>query len=137
MTITVSAKFIRIAPRKTRLVVDLVRGRSVTDAEHQLLFSNKDAAKVVLKLLRSAKANAVHNYQLDPIKMKIAKAFVNEGPKIHRMTPKAHGSATPIRKRMSHITLVLDEMESAKMPDATISKTPRARNARAVKEVKN
>ncbi|MFA6131130.1 MAG: 50S ribosomal protein L22 [Patescibacteria group bacterium] len=132
MTISAQAKFIRMAPRKTRLIVDLVRGRGVKDAEHQLLFSNKDAAKVVLKLLHSAMANAEHNHQLKTDDLVITSAFVNEGPKIHRMTPKAHGRATPIRKRMSHITIVLGTPE-----EIAVTTKKQSRPARVSKDVKN
>ncbi len=101
------AKFIRMSPRKTRLVVNLVRGMSIEQARLQLQFSTKAAAKPVLKVLNSAVANLVNNQKGTADGLVIAQAFVNPGPVIHRVTPRAQGRATPIRKRMSHITIVV------------------------------
>jgi large subunit ribosomal protein L22 len=101
------AKFIRVAPRKTRLVVGLIRGLQVEAARRQLMVSTKIAAKPVLKALDSAVANAVNNLKMDAKNLVISKAFVDEGPKIKRFTPRAQGRATPIRHRMSHITIVV------------------------------
>ncbi len=102
------ARSVRIAPRKTRLVVALVRGLSVAEARRQLAFSAKDAAEPVLKVLNSAVANATNNLKLDAATLFITKAFVDEGPKFKRFTPKAQGRATPIRRRTSHITIVVE-----------------------------
>ena len=99
------AKFIRIAPRKTRLVVGLIRGLSVMSARKQLMLSKKAAAKPVLKALNSALANAEHNMKLDAADFIVTRAQVDEGPKIKRYTPRAQGRATPIRLRSSHITI--------------------------------
>lgn len=101
------AKFVRIAPRKTRLVVGLIRGLSVDAARRQLAVSNKLAAKPVLKALDSAVANAVNNLKLDAKNLVVSRAFVDEGPKMKRYTPRAQGRATPIRLRMSHITIAV------------------------------
>lgn len=102
-----------MAPRKTRLLVALVRGMQVAEARRQLAFSAKDAATPVLKVLNSAVANATNNLKLDPDKLFVKEAFVNEGPSFVRFTPKAHGRATPIRHRLSHITIVVsDELPS-------------------------
>lgn len=116
MNVYAKAKFVRIAPRKTRLVVGLVRGLSVTEARRQLMFSKKQGAKPVLKVLESAIANAKNNFGLETDTFFIVKAFVDEGPKFYRYTPKAHGRATPIRHRTSHITLEIapKEGEAAK-----------------------
>lgn len=114
MNVYATAKFIRIAPRKTRLVVGLVRGLSITEARRQLMFSKKQAAKPVLKVLDSAIANAKNNFSLNTDNFVIVKAFVDEGPKFYRYTPKAHGRATPIRHRTSHITIELGEKEGVK-----------------------
>ncbi len=100
-------KFLRMSPRKVRLVADLMRGRSVLRTVNTLSLLNKRAAKPLLKLLRSAVANAEHNFSLSPENLKIATITVNAGPTLKRFTPKAHGRATPIRERMSHINLVL------------------------------
>lgn len=105
------AKYIRIAPRKVRLVIDLIRGMSVQNARMQLEFSKKAAAKPVLKLLNSAVANAEHNLKVDTSEFKVMAAYVNEGPKFMRFMPRAQGRATPLRKRMSHISIVVGDEE--------------------------
>lgn len=101
------AKFVRIAPRKTRLVVGLIRGLSVDAARRQLAVSSKISAGPVLKALNSAVANAVNNLKLDEKTLVISRATVDEGPKTKRYTPRAQGRATPIRLRTSHITIVV------------------------------
>lgn len=113
MEVKAHAKFIRIAPRKTRLVVGLIRGKSVVEARRQLAVSTKISAKAVLKTLNSAVANAVHNAKISDEGLMVAKAYVNEGPKIKRFTPRAQGRATPIRHRMSHITIVVAPQSNA------------------------
>lgn len=107
MEVKAQAKFIRIAPRKTRLVVGLIRGKTVVEARRQLAVSPKLAARAVLKTLNSAVANAVNNTMADASKLMVSKVWVDEGPKIKRFTPRAQGRATPIRHRMSHITVVV------------------------------
>lgn len=106
-TATAKLKSLRMTPRKVRLVVDLIRGRLVQDAMTQLQFSTKHAARPVLKLLQSAVANAANNHQLKKETLRISVAFVDAGTTLHRWMPRAMGRATPIRKRSSHITLVL------------------------------
>ena len=106
-----SAKYIRISPRKARLVVDLIRGRDVGDAQQILDYSPKGAARVVAKILNSAIANAEHNNGLDPDELYVCGVYVDEGPTLKRFRPRALGRATRINKRTSHITLVLDERE--------------------------
>lgn len=96
-----------MAPRKTRLLVALVRGMNVADARRQLAFNQKMAAEPVLKTLNSAIANATNNLKLEEKDLVVTKAFVNEGPSFHRYTPKAQGRATPIRHRLSHITIAV------------------------------
>lgn len=103
------ARFVRMAPRKTRLLVALVRGMQVDAARAQLAFSAKQSATPILKVLNSAVANATNNYKLTEKNLVVRKAWVDEGPSFHRYTPKAHGRATPIRHRMSHITIVVGE----------------------------
>lgn len=109
MQVKATAKYIHMSPRKTRLVVDLIRGLSIGEARRQLLFSKKLAAKPILKTLNSAVANAVNNFGAEEEVLMIDQAFVNEGPIFHRYKPRAHGRATPIRKRMSHITIELTD----------------------------
>jgi len=100
---------LRMSPRKVRLVVDLVRGKSVESALAQLTFSPKMAARPVKKLIESASANAINNFKMDESSLYIAEIAVNEGSTIKRWRPRAHGRAAPIRKRTSHVTVVLAE----------------------------
>ena len=100
---------IRITPRKARLVVDVIRGKRAGDALNILKFMPQHASKVVEKLLKSAIANAEHKNIADVDKLKITKAFVHQGPVLKRVMPRAMGRANIIRKRSSHITLVLGE----------------------------
>ena len=104
-----NAKFIRIAPRKVQLVIDLIRGKEVGEAIAILRNTPKAASPVVEKLLNSAVANAEHNYSLDPNNLKISEAYVNQGPTLKRFRPRAMGRASRINKRTSHITLVVSE----------------------------
>jgi len=103
------AKFVRIAPRKARLVVDLIRGKSVGEAIAILRHTPKAASPIVEKLLNSAVANAEHNYQMNVERLYISQAYVNQGPTLKRYRPRAQGRAFPIKKRTSHITLVVAE----------------------------
>jgi len=104
-----SLKYLRIAPRKVRLVSDLIRGKSVKEAESILNFTRKRAALPILKLLKSAISNAKHNFKLDENKLYISKITVDEGPKMKKIFPRARGRADIIQKKTSHITLVLKE----------------------------
>lgn len=110
MEVKAKAKYIRISPRKVRLVADLVRGLKLTAALDQLKFSSKHAAKPLQKLIDSAAANAVNNFELDKNNLFIKEVMVDEGPTLDRWMPRARGRATPIRKRTSHINLVLGEL---------------------------
>ena len=103
-------KSVRISPRKARLVVDLIRGKSVQDALDILRFTNKKAAPIVSKLIKSALGNAQNLATVDVDGMVVGKAFVDEGPTMKRYLPRAQGRATPIRKRSSHITVELNEL---------------------------
>lgn len=103
------ANFVRIAPRKAQLVVDLIRGKQVGEAIAILRHTPKSASPIVEKLLNSAIANAEHNYQLDVNKLVISQVFVNQGPTMKRFRPRAMGRASRINKRTSHITLVVSE----------------------------
>src|SRR3989338_2538037 len=99
---------LRMTPRKVRLLIDLIRGLSVDKALAQLAVSKKAAARPVAKLLQSAVANAAHNHNIKKDSLVIVAAAVDGGATLHRWTPKAHGRATPIRKRTAHISLVLE-----------------------------
>ncbi|RKN65197.1 50S ribosomal protein L22 [Paenibacillus ginsengarvi] len=103
------ANHIRIAPRKVRLVIDLIRGKNVGDAVAILRNTPRSASPVVEKLLNSAIANAEHNFSLDPNKLVVAEAYVNQGPTLKRIRPRSQGRAFKILKRTSHITLVVSE----------------------------
>jgi large subunit ribosomal protein L22 len=98
-----------MSPRKVRLVIDTIRGKSVPDAVTRLTFLRKDAALPVLKLLKSAMANAEHNFNLEPAKLRVKSVTADGGPTLKRIRARAHGSAAPIRKRTSHIMLVLSD----------------------------
>lgn len=106
------ARTIRIAPRKVRLVLDLIRGKEVAEAIAILKLTNKATSPVVEKLLMSALANAEHNYDLNPDTLVVKEAYANEGPTLKRFRPRAQGRASAINKRTSHITLVVGEKES-------------------------
>ncbi|MEX2415401.1 MAG: 50S ribosomal protein L22 [Paenibacillaceae bacterium] len=108
-TATASVNHVRIAPRKVRLVIDLIRGKEVGEAIAILRHTPRAASPVIEKILNSAIANAEHNYQLNPNNLKIESAFVNEGPIMKRFRPRAMGRASRINKRTSHITLVVSE----------------------------
>jgi large subunit ribosomal protein L22 len=101
---------VRISPRKVRLVVDTVRGKSVNQAMNILTFTRKKAARSVQKLLKSAVANAVENHGVSDVDdLVIDRITVDAGPTLKRFTPRARGRATPIRKRTSHIRVLLRE----------------------------
>ena len=103
-----------MSPRKVRLVVDAVRGMAGAPALAQLTFMSRAAARPVKKLLESAIANAEHNFKLDREGLYIKSALVNQGPTLKRWRPRAMGSAAPILKRTSHVTLVLESKTGAK-----------------------
>lgn len=102
---------LRIAPRKVRLVADLIRGKSVSQAQEILSFTTNRSAEPLLKLLRSAAANAKNNFQLEESNLFVQKIFVDEGTKLKRWMPRARGQAYEIQKKTSHITIVLGEIE--------------------------
>lgn len=103
------ARYVRIAPRKVRVVVDLVRGKPAKEALTLLRFVPKRASRTVAKVIQSAMANATHNYEMDEGRLYVARASVDEGPAQKRIQPRMRGQAFPIRKRTSHITVVLRE----------------------------
>lgn len=104
-----SAKMVRIAPRKARLVIDLVRGKEVGEAYSILQYTNKAASPIIEKVMMSAVANAEHNYNMDPERLYVKEAYVNEGPTLKRFRPRAQGRAFKINKRTSHIVVVVAE----------------------------
>ena len=105
-----SATFVRIAPRKVQIVLDLIRGEDAEKAMAILKHTPKAACEVLEKVLKSAMANAEVN-NMDTSKLYVAECFVNQGPTLKRIRPRAQGRAYIIRKRTSHITIVLKEAE--------------------------
>ena len=103
------AKGVRIAPRKARLVIDLIRGKSVEEADKILKNINKEAARLSRKVLISATANATNNLGLDKTKLYVKEAIVNEGQTMKRMKFGSRGHVDPIKKRTSHIKIVVSE----------------------------
>lgn len=103
------AKTVRIAPRKARLVADLVRGKSVVDAIVTLANTNKAASPLIDKVIKSAAANAINNHSMNEETLYVKEILINEGPTLKRFRPRAKGSASPILKRTSHISVVVAE----------------------------
>ena len=108
MEIKAKLNYLRIAPRKVRLVADLVEGMDVKEAETQLKFTPKKASTPLLKLLNSAIANAKNNFNLEKDVLYIKKLTINEGPPFKRWRPASRGRAVPIMKRTSHLNLILE-----------------------------
>ena len=109
MDVKATAKTVRCTPRKTRLVLDLIRGKDVDEALAILKFMPNQAAVAVSKVVKSAKANATHNHNLDETKLYIKSCYANEGVVLKRFMPRAKGNASQIWKRTSHITVVVSE----------------------------
>ncbi|MBE3595357.1 MAG: 50S ribosomal protein L22 [Candidatus Carbobacillus altaicus] len=105
------ARYVRISPRKARLVIDLIRGASVGRALAILSQTPKAASPIIEKVLRSAMANAENNHEMDVSRLYVKEAYVNEGPTLKRFRPRAKGMAAPIMKRTSHIAIVVAEKE--------------------------
>ena len=107
------ARYVRVSPRKARIVVDIVRGKYVQQAREILMFTNRAIAEDVLNVLNSAVANAEHLYHVRAEQLVIKTAYVDEGPTLKRIRPRAKGSAARIRKRTSHITIIVATREEA------------------------
>ena len=103
------ARYVRISPRKVRLIMDQIRGKKVEEAFHSLTFAHQRGAFMVKKLIDSAVANAEQNSDVDVDNLYIKRIFADEGPTLKRFRPRAMGRATSIRKRTSHLTVILDE----------------------------
>ena len=104
-----TAKYVRIAPRKVRVVMDLIRGKNIADAFAILKFTPKVGADAVEKVLRSAIANAENNFDMDADRLFISSAFVDQGPTLKRIHPRSRGQAFKILKHTSHITVAVNE----------------------------
>jgi large subunit ribosomal protein L22 len=116
MTVRAQAKWVRMSPRKARLVLDHIRGRTVPEARTILAFTSRAAATEIEKVLRSAVANAEANHGLDGDELVVQAAFADEGPTLKRWKPRARGRVNRIRKRTCHVTLVLVEPEAPVRP---------------------
>ena len=104
-------RYARISPRKVRIVCDLIRGKDVKTAEAILLNTPKAASELLVKVLKSAVANAENNHNMDPEKLYVSETFANPGPILKRFMPRAQGRAYRINKRTSHITIVVKERD--------------------------
>ncbi len=105
------AKTVRIAPRKVRIVIDLIRGKNVKEARAILMFTPRGASPVIAKVLNSAIANATHNQNLNEDSLFVKEVWANESVTMKRMLPRAKGTGNVIKKRTSHITVVVAERE--------------------------
>jgi large subunit ribosomal protein L22 len=105
------ARYVRISPKKAQKVVQLIRGKPVPEALAILRFTPEKASRIVMKVLKSAVANAEHNYNLDPEELYVIRAYVDQGPTLKRYMPRAFGRASLLRHRTSHVTVVVGEKE--------------------------
>lgn len=143
MEVSATLRYLRMSPRKVRVVADAIRRMRAVDAEYQLQFMSRDASEPMLKLLRSAIANAENNNELKKENLFVRSVFVNQGPTLKRFRARAFGRAAEIRKRSSHITIVLDELKPSKQPSAlkksaTVSKSKKkSTEARPVVDYKD
>ena len=130
---TAVARFVRISPTKARRVIDLVRGKSVTEALDILRWAPQDASEPVAKVIASAAANAQNNEGLDPSTLVVATVYADGGPTAKRIRPRAQGRAFRIRKRTSHITVIVESRPSREggRGAATASSASAARSRRA------
>ena len=103
------AKYIRVSPLKARQVVDLIRGKDVREARAILKYTNKKAAPLIAKVMNSAVANAEHNFDMDSDDLYVSEIYVDEGPSLKRIKPRAYGRGDMIKHRTSHITVVVEE----------------------------
>ena len=108
-----TARYVRVTPMKARRVIDLVRGKSVAEALAILKYAPQGAAEPVAKVVASAAANAENNFGLDPRTLVISEAYADEGPTMRRFRPRAQGRAFHIRKRSSHITVVVESQKGS------------------------
>ncbi len=119
------ARYVRVTPMKARRVVDLIRGMNADDAQAMLRFAPQAASEPVGKVLASAVANATNNYAMDAKELRISEAFVDEGPTMKRIRPRAQGRAYRIRKRSSHITVIVtDGVEMPKISKPAKAEKP-------------
>jgi large subunit ribosomal protein L22 len=129
------AKYLKGGPQKARLVIDQIRGKRVGEALSILSLSTKAVSRDIMKLVKSAVANAENNNNMDVDALYVKRAFVDRGPSMKRMHSRAQGRGTVIKKRSAHITVVLDEKESVKAAKAAKAKAKEAKKE-AKKETK-
>jgi large subunit ribosomal protein L22 len=110
-----SAKYVRSSASKVRVVLDLIRGLPVRQADEVLQFTDREAATTVRKVLASAVANAQHNEEQDPEELFVKACYADEGPTLKRFTPRARGRAGRINKRTAHITIVVDRLDDERL----------------------
>ena len=125
------ARFVRVSPRKARRVIDLVRGKTVLDALDILRWAPQAASEPVAKVIASAAANAQNNNGLDPATLVVATVYADEGPTAKRIRPRAQGRAFRIRRRTSHITVVLESRPAKDQRSEKSSRTRRAEGSKA------
>ncbi|OBJ69798.1 50S ribosomal protein L22 [Mycobacterium sp. 1274756.6] len=128
------ARFVRVSATKARRVIDLVRGKSVTEALNILRWAPQAAAEPVAKVIASAAANAQNNDGLDPDTLVVAEIYADEGPTAKRIRPRAQGRAFRIRRRTSHITVLVESRPSQKGRGGQSASSARARRAQASKD---
>jgi large subunit ribosomal protein L22 len=122
-----SARYLRVSPRKARRIIDIVRGTKASEALDVLRFDEHAASEDVYKVVASAVANAEHNQRLDRDSLWISEAFVDEGPTLKRFRPRAQGRAYRIRKRTSHVTVVVESRSDAGTAGTATRSSRRAR----------
>ena len=130
---TAVARFVRVSPTKARRVIDLVRGKSVTEALDILRWAPQDASEPVAKVIASAAANAQNNEGLDPSTLVVATVYADGGPTAKRIRPRAQGRAFRIRKRTSHITVIVESRPSREERGGQPTGSARARRAQGSK----
>lgn len=116
------ARYVRVTPQKARRVVDLIRGMVAADAQSVLKFAPQAASEPIGKVLDSAIANATNNLNLDPTSLVISQAYIDEGPTMKRFRPRAQGRAFRIRKRTSHITVIVESRDGVRVGSAAPKK---------------
>jgi large subunit ribosomal protein L22 len=132
-TAVAKARFVRVSATKARRVIDLVRGKSVSDALDILRWAPQAASEPVAKVIASAAANAQNNEGLDPSTLVVATVYADEGPTAKRIRPRAQGRAFRIRKRTSHITVIVESRPTRSERSGTSASAARARRAQASK----
>lgn len=137
MEVRAHLRYLRIAPRKVRLVINLIRGMQVDRALDQLSVLPKASTRPVTKLLKSAIANATNNFQLSTSDLHIKSIVANEGPKLKRYRPRAFGRAAELLKRMTHVTIVLEDKAKTPTPSKGAKPAPAETTKVKIDEVKH